>query len=411
MDAIRKIRLALLACLLICAQCLAVTPWGGLTCASLERLFYTTASQQRGALRAGDRATAMRFKNDPDFAAWMETREWPLVELALADYPGPGTEGPVPDRVVDLTNYCEQSPSPFRLALADAGADTKKVLAAVKEQRDLYRPPGAKALLDQIKARENDAASPRAAPPNAVTAVPPSLDSMLTMMLSVQFPARVPKNFRLTEYDRRVLLLRKGDRVVFGDKVFKLGEFLGAGNRTHVFAIEGEPNKVLRIPFLVEWQKGKVFHPEAGRLLGLASEKKYEHVKNRAKTLEEGPGYSVAERIPGAEDGDAFVEKVLKEAGVDPAKLRKMESGLRLFNPRESGLYAMMKSPELRKKFSDPQAPDKFQKLFRILAEMGQVHTEVLAGNRGGPPTYYIDYARQLKWDEARQDWFLIDYE
>lgn len=51
------------------------------------------------------------------------------------------------------------------------------------------------------------------------------------------------------EYTARVLSLQAGDTVAFGDATFKLGRFLGRGNTSHVWEIEGEPNWVLRIPF------------------------------------------------------------------------------------------------------------------------------------------------------------------
>lgn len=54
----------------------------------------------------------------------------------------------------------------------------------------------------------------------------------------------------ILEYERKVLQLKPGDTVKFSDGEFKLGEFLGAGNTTHVWAIEGRPDDALRIPFV-----------------------------------------------------------------------------------------------------------------------------------------------------------------
>ena len=55
---------------------------------------------------------------------------------------------------------------------------------------------------------------------------------------------------KFSAYEEKVLLLKIGDTVAFsGGKTFKLGRFLGAGNASHVFEVEGLPDAVLKIPF------------------------------------------------------------------------------------------------------------------------------------------------------------------
>lgn len=56
-------------------------------------------------------------------------------------------------------------------------------------------------------------------------------------------------NFPL-QYEAAVLSLKKGDTVHFGAQSFKLGEFLGSGNASHVFALVDQPGRVIKIPFL-----------------------------------------------------------------------------------------------------------------------------------------------------------------
>lgn len=61
-------------------------------------------------------------------------------------------------------------------------------------------------------------------------------------------PQKLP-NFPL-QYEAAVLALKKGDSVQFGSKIFKLGEFLGSGNASHIFALADQPDTVIKIPFL-----------------------------------------------------------------------------------------------------------------------------------------------------------------
>ncbi|MBL7544235.1 MAG: hypothetical protein JNL11_10475 [Bdellovibrionaceae bacterium] len=62
------------------------------------------------------------------------------------------------------------------------------------------------------------------------------------------------QNFPLL-YEAAVLSLKQGDTVRFGLKTFKLGEFLGNGNASHIFALAHQPDThqpemVIKIPFL-----------------------------------------------------------------------------------------------------------------------------------------------------------------
>jgi hypothetical protein len=51
-----------------------------------------------------------------------------------------------------------------------------------------------------------------------------------------------------TEYERDMILLRQGDRVVIGSKTFTIGTFLGGGNSVHVYRVADRPNKGIRLP-------------------------------------------------------------------------------------------------------------------------------------------------------------------
>lgn len=54
------------------------------------------------------------------------------------------------------------------------------------------------------------------------------------------------------DYETLVINLRAGDTLVVDGAQFHLGEFLGAGNATHVYALADRPNEVIRLPFIAD---------------------------------------------------------------------------------------------------------------------------------------------------------------
>jgi hypothetical protein len=57
-------------------------------------------------------------------------------------------------------------------------------------------------------------------------------------------------DYSRSEYAMRVLQLKSGDTVTFADgKSYKLGNFLGRGNSTHIFALADRPDQAIRIPY------------------------------------------------------------------------------------------------------------------------------------------------------------------
>ena len=53
---------------------------------------------------------------------------------------------------------------------------------------------------------------------------------------------------KYSKYDEVTALLRQGDRVKLGDRIYTLGEFLGAGNATHIYANADDPTTAILIP-------------------------------------------------------------------------------------------------------------------------------------------------------------------
>ena len=184
----------------------------------------------------------------------------------------------------------------------------------------------------------------------------------------------------LDAYDRAVLFLRKGDTVRYKSGTYVLGEFLGSGNATHVWAIEGDPNKVIRIPFLSFHLRDKLGGRDAGPselvnawLAGFKKTKtrkvKKYFPKDHTKSLVD---HIIVQRVQGVENGLWF--------------FRKMS------NPDRPYASELLDEWEALKKAGDKKTAKKLEKLARKLDK-----------TRAG--------ARQFIWDTEIEDWIQVDFE
>ncbi|MAW07849.1 MAG: hypothetical protein CME61_06145 [Halobacteriovoraceae bacterium] len=107
----------------------------------------------------------------------------------------------------------------------------------------------------------------------------------------------------LTTYEADLLSLKRGDTVNIDGKKFRLGNFLGAGNTTHVYEIldaNGKATSVIRLPavadFIVDRPKVKVplnrwidpdgiFRDDVG-IIDLGSRRVYQNIKKGPRSLE-----------------------------------------------------------------------------------------------------------------------------
>jgi hypothetical protein len=118
---------------------------------------------------------------------------------------------------------------------------------------------------------------------------------------------------QLNVYQERVIHLRKGDVVKSGKREFRLGKFLGAGNTTHIWEVEGEPGKVLRIPFLAEpahYRAKNMLTLQAIRMR-LRAMMEYPKTGFRHVTVHEVGAkfeYALVSRINGTMSGEAFAK-------------------------------------------------------------------------------------------------------
>ena len=141
--------------------------------------------------------------------------------------------------------------------------------------------------------------------------------------------------YPMTRYEQKVLSLKQGDRIVFKDKTFTLGKFLGAGNTNHVFEVAGE-EKVIKIPLLAS---PRYKHLEESRKHGIQYTKVFlDSVKlmkkdkvtfNTVKIYnEEGDtDFILAEKIQGFSllDWLLFLKNKYAKEGFDSTILQKLD--------------------------------------------------------------------------------------
>lgn len=192
--------------------------------------------------------------------------------------------------------------------------------------------------------------------------------------------------FGLTEHDFRILSLRKGDSIRHGDKTVLLGEFVGAGNTTHIYEVAGQPDRVVRIPFdtLADQENARKFMKDY-----IDSAATIPADIPRAQILEVGPrgAYVIVERIHGTTDGRTFLESLPSRANPKTNPLSNPKAN-RALKARETRLR------ELVRKVMRWQHP-KMDDYARAAYNSDTVNDE----------------ARQFLWDENRKDWILVDWE
>jgi hypothetical protein len=201
-------------------------------------------------------------------------------------------------------------------------------------------------------------------------------------------------------YDEAVLSLRKGDEVKFGDKEFTLGDFVGSGNSTFIFRLEGKPGKVIRIPFLVAPLKSAGLHPEIFNLLTRFRRPNPEIPQ--VKLYETGRGFSVVSEVDGNENGNEFLISIRRRY------LSQMSSDMQRFFeefPEEniswatSTWYLEVERLTLRERDLET-----FQRLQSLRRRVNQLQSNALG-------LKFLIYSRQFVWDRQLKDWVLVDWE
>lgn len=196
-------------------------------------------------------------------------------------------------------------------------------------------------------------------------------------------------NYKPTIYAERVLMLRSGDTVVFGEHRFTLKKFIGRGNATHVWEIEGRDDAVLKIPFYagpVESEHPWIDSPDF-RALGTASARAFmrHYVARYADPPKDVPRVLILEY--GHHHEYVLVSKV-----------------------RGSQTGAEFLLSELQKKSSNEEILLRKQKLIhyinRMLTERAKQFPSLSISS---DQQAMIKEARQFLWQE--RDWILVDWD
>lgn len=168
--------------------------------------------------------------------------------------------------------------------------------------------------------------------------------------------------------DRRshmLVSLKKGDTVTDGVKSIILGDFLGAGNRTHIYSVQGQPGTVIRIPF-----ESGGYGQYNTSLWSYVDDARYvPKTIPKSEILDYGRNYCfvISERAQGDVDGQTFLKTV--NASSDSALIE-----------RKFRLVSLVKL---------------------LLKSTGDSIDE----------NNIRSTARQFIWDLKRNDWLLVDWE
>jgi len=295
------------------------------------KILYSTSAQKRSPR---DREFVRSYKNDPRFRAWLweHQAEFTDPEEAVLGYRHAG-----PEQIARATANAQLERAPVSVDLTEFG----KLL-----------PPGHD-IFQSDPGRRNH----------------PGMDI----------------------YHGAVLRLQAGDTVVFRDQEgqphsFRLGDFLGSGNMTHIYALADRPDRVIRIPYAIEGRqnpapneklKGPPVQHFARRYIEAIPNKPVKRVQIR----EHGPGFVVTDRINGNENGFDFLIKLLKTQG----DRTDIDSG-----------FEFWKYLSLLKNRGDQESHRKLKKLLTFSRQWG---------------TGWQDQVQQLVWDRKTRDWVLVDWE
>jgi len=212
----------------------------------------------------------------------------------------------------------------------------------------------------------------------------------------------------MSEYERKVLLMRKGDTIevagkIFGKHKITLGKFLGAGNAFHAYEVEGSPGLVVKVPFIAENLMPRTeasckggfctdlrgqMTAQIGFLQNLNHALSYSYVARLRKTYDGGL-VTLQDRVNGSMNGRAFRQKygglidVIKTLGIEPMKFE-------LLNDPGLNVYGLKSPAELD---------------WIIEAEKKLVKAIGLVDK--GDETYGI--SKNFVYDTNLKDWVLVD--
>lgn len=194
-------------------------------------------------------------------------------------------------------------------------------------------------------------------------------------------------------YESAVINIRKGDTVAFDNQVYKLGNFLGAGNQTHIYELAGYSDRVIRIPFLTD----EIFHriklPRLQQLrsssLEVAQALKKKRGAVKVFTQDSQGRFLIVEKVNGSQNADDFLLSI-NDRLPDSKTQRELSSRYKPI----SDFSALT-----------PVEQDKVRKLTVLMKDNYEL--KQLKGELWFNPSY----TRQYVWDENNSLWRVVDAE
>jgi hypothetical protein len=205
---------------------------------------------------------------------------------------------------------------------------------------------------------------------------------------------------RPTVYEQQVIHLKKGDAIVYDEREFTLGEFLGAGNTTHIFRVASLPGNVIRIPFVAKGLLRADYVGEGSqddRLKRIFSfvRSYVERMRGKAGAVEIQADlkfrYVISSEVHGKESGLDFIERTLKQTVTTDDPLHWF-----YWSERTPAFQALSIADTLK---------------IRSLMKLMRANSEARLLEGPGPAyhSFMAAAARQYLWDEALGQWILVD--
>lgn len=191
------------------------------------------------------------------------------------------------------------------------------------------------------------------------------------------------------------MFLKSGAKVSFSGKTltvtlperrFVLGDFLGAGNTIHAFALAEDSTKVIRLPFVPEAFRHEAYAPPFNfGIRGFMFQHPGKSANGvRAVSIHEyGDKYVVVDRVYGTLTSEIFLVKLLRR--YKSSKFNEIIDHLQIEESND--------------------AP-KFEKLMVALGKL----KKITVGKHGATISVNL-HSKQLLWDELKTEWVLNDWE
>lgn len=201
-------------------------------------------------------------------------------------------------------------------------------------------------------------------------------------------------------YERLVLSLKKGDTIVFDGHEYTLGDFLGAGNMSHVYAIAGT-RTVIRLPFVSDfvWARLKrdrrMTQAERMRKLldgTLAASGGLKRKKGSVavyKTDTEGR-FMITHKVYGTFSGEKLLRRIVTYSDGLTGKDQ-------LFYPAPGHFKSEAQMTALER--------EQFAQLLELMKQNGEASVDV----KTGLTKVVALHSRQYIWDANDSRWYLVD--